>query len=64
LVIQGLRLTRRRFGLNWLGLDLGYDGGEWGLTGSIRAGTGVYQYGVGILGGSVDGVTGIGITNA
>ena len=52
------------FGLNFLGLDLGYDGGEWGLTGSIRAGTGVYQYGVGILGGSVDGVTGIGITNA
>lgn len=52
------------FGLNWLGLDLGYDGGEWGVTGSIRAGDGVYQYGVGSLGGNIDGVTGIGITNA
>ncbi len=52
------------FGINWLGIDLGYDGGKWGLTGSVRAGDGVYQYGVGTLGGDIGGVTGIGITNA
>jgi len=38
------------FGLNWLGTDLGYDGGEWGLTGSLRYGDGVAVYGTGTLG--------------
>ncbi len=52
------------FGLNWLGVDFGYDGGKWGVTGSLRAGDALYQYGVGTLGGSIDGVTAIGITNA
>ncbi len=38
------------FGINWLGADLGYDGGEWGLTGSLRFGDAVATYGTGTLG--------------
>lgn len=38
------------FGLNWLGADLGYDAGEWGLNGSLRFGDGVAIYGTGTLG--------------
>ena len=38
------------FGLNWLGADVGYDGGEWGVTGSLRFGDGVFIYGTNGLG--------------
>src|SRR5690606_34617904 len=38
------------FGINWLGADLGYDGGEWGLTGSLRFGDAVPTYNTGTLG--------------
>lgn len=38
------------FGLNWLGADLGYDGGKWALTGSLRFGDAVAIYGTGTLG--------------
>lgn len=38
------------FGLNWLGADLGYDGGVWAVTGSLRFGDAVATYGTGTLG--------------
>ena len=38
------------FGLSWLGADLGYDGGMWAVTGSLRFGDAVAQYGTGTLG--------------
>ncbi len=38
------------FGLNWLGADLGYDGGEWAVNGSLRFGDAVATYGTGTLG--------------
>src|SRR6478609_8418229 len=48
------------FGISWLGADLGYDGGIWAGTGSIRMGDAVPIYNVGTLGNT----SGIGITNA
>lgn len=38
------------FGLNWLGTDLGYDGGMWAVNGSLRFGDAVATYGTGTLG--------------
>jgi hypothetical protein len=38
------------FGLNWLGVDMAYDGGEWALNGSLRFGDAVATYGTGTLG--------------
>lgn len=38
------------FGLNWLGADLGYDGGMWAVNGSLRFGDAVAIYGTGTLG--------------
>lgn len=38
------------FGLNWLGADFGYDGGMWGVTGSLRFGDALAIYGTGTLG--------------
>ena len=38
------------FGINWLGLDAAYDGGAWGVTGSLRFGDAVAIYGTGSLG--------------
>lgn len=38
------------FGINWLGADLGYDGGMWAVNGSLRFGDAVAIYGTGTLG--------------
>lgn len=38
------------FGINWLGADLGYDGGMWAVNGSLRFGDGIAIYGTGTLG--------------
>jgi hypothetical protein len=38
------------FGINWLGADFGYDGGMWGVSGSLRFGDAVAIYGTGTLG--------------
>lgn len=42
--------TESGFGINWLGADIGYDGGDWAVNGSLRFGDAVATYGTGTLG--------------